>query len=418
VLGVATEEDLDHLRAVASDPARVRAAEGILALARRDAEAARRALEEATSLNPSLEEAWEALARAWLAGPWTEESCGRAEAAASAGLERDRGCTPLLIARGDARAARARLRRMSGKDPTLDVQAAEEDFGTALALGHGPEAQVRRGRLRVALGVHRMELGESPQGAFEAAAKDLQAVLAKEPRNAEAWGARAELARRRMELRGARGESPAEEWKALAPRDEAAPAEVWLHQGAGRGVLALWKASRGEDGLGELDAALGLLEEALKRSPDDREALEQRGRLRVERARMELRKGRDATADLERARADLERAGAALPLARAWRLRGEIELAHGSDASAALGKARELLDVLLRANPLAADAWVERGHAEMATGQMLAGDRAAAVEHFTQAVRSFEEARRINGLLEDGLREPLREARRALLGSD
>ncbi len=418
VLGGSTEEDLDHLRAVASDPAQVRAAEGFHALGMKEIDAARRALEEATSLNPSLEEAWEGLARAWLAGPPSEESCGRAEAAASSGLKLDRGYSPLQMARADARAARARLRRESGKDPSSDFQAAEEDYGEALALGFGPEATAKRAQLRVSMGVHRMELGESPQGPFEAAAKDVQAALARDARSAAALAARAELARRRMELRWAKGENPAEEGKALAARDETAPAEVWRHQAAGRGVLAQWRASRGEDARADFDAALSLVEEALKRAPDERESLELRGRLRLERARAEFRKGREATADLGKAREDLERAGAPLPLARAYRLKGELDVALGADASADLARARELLDVLLKGNPLSAEAWMERGHTEAASGQLLAGDRAAAVEHYTQAVRSFEEARRINGGLEDVLREPLREARRALLGSD
>ena len=45
------------------------------------------------------------------------------------------------------------------------------------------------------------------------------------------------------------------------------------------------------------------------------------------------------------------------------------------------------------------------------------GDTGAGREHFTHAVRHFEEALRLNEGLSAGLREPLREARRGLLGS-
>jgi tetratricopeptide (TPR) repeat protein len=110
---------------------------------------------------------------------------------------------------------------------------------------------------------------------------------------------------------------------------------------------------------------------------------------------------------------------AGLTRASILRLRGVHEDQSGKDPSPWLARARADLAEILRVNPLAAEAWVEQGRTEFDWGRSRAraGRQSEARDHFTLSIRSYEEALRLNPFYPGRLREPLKDARRALLAT-
>jgi serine/threonine-protein kinase len=416
------------------------AARGVLAFLRGAFAEAREPLRKALEADPGMEEAWELLARSHAesatehSAPATqEEAYDRAIAVFTDGLAKDKGYVPLWAGRARAFAARAFLRRETGRDPQQDVQAAEDDFAQALRWRPSAELYRARGAMRGRVGVHRLELGGNPVEDFAEAERDFAHALRLDPADAATIAEQVLVRGHRARYRVERGENPEEELRAGASEAEralsldAGRSDVILSRAGLVGLRAIYGASVGEDPTELFDGALRLFEEALRRRPGDPQGLERRAYFRLEKVRIFSLAQRDVREDLAAALADAEEAVEKTPFfnraritrAAALRLRGLEEQKAGRDPAAFFGRARADLDEVLELNPLSTDAWVQAGHLEQDRGhfRMQASDRAGARDRYTQAVRSYEEALRLNPFIPGRLREPLREARRALLAT-
>jgi tetratricopeptide (TPR) repeat protein/predicted Ser/Thr protein kinase len=424
----------------ALDEARVRAAEGLAAFVRAEEALARRNLRRAVELDPGLEEAWEALARSWRLGvtPFSppgdqEEAYQMCEETFGRALAHDRGYAPHWAGRGEVRALRGRLRSETGRDPQVDFQGAEDDFAQALRLAPSAGVYLARAELRRRVGLHRMELGGNPLQDFAEAESDLEQAARRAPGTEAHVAARALVRAARARFRQERGESAREEIEAgrkelqeLVSR-EPCPPEAWRAWA----ILALHRAldpaaSPGPDSR-EIEEAARAFKDALGNHPSDRELRERLAALLLERARRRLAAGGDPCGDLgaaDREAAAALAGGVFFNRARVTRAAilwqwGLRDAAARRDPSARFTAARAELSEVLESNPLFTDAWVELGNLEADWGRrrLEAGDRAPAREHFTQAIRCYEEALRLNPFLPGGLRVPLREARRSLLAT-
>ncbi|HXG59731.1 MAG TPA: protein kinase [Planctomycetota bacterium] len=424
----------------ALDEARVRAARGLAAFFRAEEALARENLRRAVELDPGLEEAWEALARSWLLGVTCfsppgdqEEACQMSEETFGRAIAHDRGYAPHWAGRGEVRTFRGRLKSETGRDPQADFQGAEDDFAQALRLAPSAATYRARAELRRRAGLHRMELGGNPLQDFAEAEADLEQAARRDPGPEAHVPARAFVAAGRARFRQERGESALEEIEArrgelqgLVSR-EPCPPEAWKAWAILAFHRALDSAAAAGPDARELEEAFQAFAEALRRLPADRELRERRAALFLERARRKREAGRDACEDL--AAADRETSAALeggvffnrarvtrAAILRQWGLR---DAASRRDPSPRFAAARSELSEVLEANPLFTEAWVERGNLEADWGRrkLEAGDRAPAREHFTQAIRCYEEALRLNPFLPGGLRAPLREARRSLLAT-
>ncbi len=400
------------------------AARGIFAFHRGDPAAARGLLERALESDPGLEEAWETLARTWLAAGADEEALRQAEQAFARGLEHDRGYAPHWTGRADARAARAALASETGGEPAQDFQAAEDDYAQALRLRDGADGRVRRAALRVRQALHRARFGENPLHDYARAEDDLEAARRLDPADPAALAQRGRLHAARAEFRWSQGASPADDCAAF--EKEAAPAlakdpslaAAWGARGVLWALRASQRAGLGYDPLADLDQAVSFCDSALRHAPASSELRERRAFVRLLRARH-----RPSPAEAEGIEADLARALELDPASSAARLTRAALLRLGAsaapDPSNALGAARRELAAVLARNPLCTPAWVERGHVELdgARHRARTGDTGGARECFVGAIRHYEEAVRLNPNLEEALRAPLREARRGTLGS-
>jgi serine/threonine-protein kinase len=423
------ERDGERLRALlekdapAVGPVRVGAAHGLaargmIALARGDAAGARGLLEQALSADAGLEEAWELLGAARRAAvsdrsspSEREAACDGAEEAFTRGIARDLGYAFHWAGRAEARGARARLKRETGRDPLPDLHAAEDDAARAMALSPAVDGHRRLAELRTLAGAHRMDFGGNPLEDFAEAEAHLASALARNPRDAQALVAAGVVRRHRARYRVERGESPEDDVRAGEDEarraleiDRALPG-AWLN----RAVLQGWRALHRRSSDGDFESALRCFEEALRAGGEDAEVLERRAWLRLEKG------------DLAGAEADAGRAAELAPFlvaARVTRAAALRRRAVEPGAPATLfARAREELAEALRVNPLAVDAWIEQGHNEYEWGRhrTRSGEPAVAREHFAQANRSFEEALRLNPFLSARLRAPQREVRQALL---
>lgn len=422
------------------DEARIRAAEGIVAVLLGEEAPAREKLRRAVELDPGLEEAWEALARSWRLGvtPFSppgdqEEAYQMCEETLGRALAHDRGYAPHWAGRGEVRALRGRLKSELGRDPQADFQGAEDDFAQALRLAPSAAAYAARAELRRGVGLHRMQLGGNPLQDFAEAEADLDQAERRAGRSGALAAARAFVLAGRARFRQERGETSLEELEGGRRQlqrlvsHESCPPEAWKAWA----ILAFHRAldpsaARGPDSR-ELEEAAQAFQEALGRSRGDRELRERWAALLLERARRRLAAGRDPCGDL--AAADREVASALeggvffnrarvtrASILRQWGLR---EAAARRDPAARFAAARAELSEVLETNPLFTEAWVELGNVEADWGRrrLEAGDRTVARQHFTQAIRCYEEALRLNPFLPGGLRGPLREARRSLLAT-
>jgi serine/threonine-protein kinase len=390
------------------------AARGLFAYHRGDPSAARGLLERAISADPSLEEAWEALARTWLAAGG-EESADHAERVFTVGIERDRGYVPHWIGRADVRAGRAHAKSEGGEDPAVDHESAEEDYTQAIRLRPSAEGHLRRATLRLRRALHRARLGGDPRPDLERAALDGDAARRLAPDDPAIRIQEGALRVARAEAAGACARADAEaydrEAEPLLARDPCLAA-IWTHR------ATLWGR------VGDFDRSENFFNEALRYDPAAPEAWERRAAMRVARAVALVEAGGDAKAWLDGAGADLQRARELDPaLNRARLTAGRLHRTRAQgraepEAAAALAAAREELAALLRRNPTDTLAWVEQAHVELDAGRLRqrAGDAGGSRPHFIAAVRHFEEALRLNPSLSEPLRAPLREARRALLG--
>ncbi len=400
----------------------VLAAQGVFALHRGGFTAARELLSRAISANPSLEEAWESLGEAWLSGggegmATEEEALDHAERIYTHAIVHDRGYGPHWTGRGRARAARAQLKAESGRDPEADLQAAEDDFGEALRLGLAAAGGVGRAMVRAVRGTQRMRLGENPLRDWQGAEEDADRVLGPFPGHLSAMAVKGYVRRVRAEHRFARNEDPTPELQAFDRESGTATSpEISLTRGMLRARAAAHRARKGEDASAEFVLALRSLEEALKSDPLSAGLWERRAQVR-------LLWGRDLEAAADDAARALELAPhlhqARLTRAVIRRVRAGKEEQAGRESVGLLSDAMDDVTEILKQNPRSTEAWAEGGRVALDWGRHLQkfGDAGAGREHFTNAARHFEEALRLNEALSGALREPLREARRGLLGS-
>jgi serine/threonine-protein kinase len=421
------------------DPARAFVVRGILSALKGDRLEARALFIKSLASDPMLEEAWEALAETWLSGvtphsaPELQESAYReAEQVLGSALSRDRGYVPFYRARADVRAARFGLRSATGQEALLDYQAAEDDYAEALRLAPSAGLLSRRALLHVRRSVHDMDLGENPLRLLTEAQGDLDQALRLRPSSPHLEACVGLVHQSRAEYEGLRGSSPLPETEeveraaARAIAQDGSETLAWTQRGRAQGLRAEYRSARGEEASGDFGAAEASFAQALRQDPENPEILERRGHLRLVRARARAKAGQDPAEDLRLGEGDLQRAlppGSFFNEARVTRaaLRHEMGRAlekRGEDPSGRFEEARRELREVLASNPVLASAWAEQGSLERDWGnsRRKAGDPGAAREHLVETVRGYEEATRLNPLLEASLREPLREARRSLLG--
>ena len=439
------KEDCDRLRALLEEGgtgvvsgARADAAEGICLFHRGEVEVARGFLEKSLEKDPDLAEAREALAQTWLArisrysAPADRESAyARAEAVLTSGIEQDRGYAPLWIGRAEVRAERGRLFRETGRDPQREFQAAEDDLTQALRLVETADAYRRRAMLCRIMGVHRMHLGGNPLEDFKEADADLSMAVLLDRGDVRTVAAHGYVACSRAAYRLMLGESPEEQAEAVEAGArlvlERAPAraDVHGHRGVVWGYHAIFSARGGDDPEADFDRAEGGFAEALRHAPGDPEILERRAYVRLERVRWAVEAGRDAERVLAEAEADATAAlgenrffnGARVTRAAILRLRAAVAGKAGKDPASLFDRAHEDLKQVLSVNPLSTEAWIEQGRVEYDRGRYRLGRsrKAEARESFTQSIRSYEEALRLNPFIPGRLRIPLRQAQQRRL---
>jgi tetratricopeptide (TPR) repeat protein/predicted Ser/Thr protein kinase len=184
--GPALEEEIRRLAAkFPSDGV----ARGLLAYHEGRFEDARRVLEAELARDPSLDEAWETLARARRAEVVASLDERRAaEEVYTRAIEADRGYLPHWFGRADLRQDRGSRKKDHGLDPLPDYAAAEEDLSEALRVAPGSaEAHARRGLVRTQRGVHRKQVGRDARADFDAAEADLTRAIGLDPDRLLAW---------------------------------------------------------------------------------------------------------------------------------------------------------------------------------------------------------------------------------------
>src|SRR5204862_514487 len=149
-------------------------------------------------------------------------------------------------------------------------------------------------------------------------------------------------------------------------------------------------------------------------------------RVRVQHARLRMRRHCEPTVELDRAYENLRQIPDVhghpeiwLTKGMFWRTKGEQRVMCGSDPSQEFEESLRNLDRILDVNPVSAEAATERGHLELSWGRYRTkvADRRGGQDHYGKAVRFFEEPVKINESLSGPLREWRREARRGMLGA-
>ncbi len=316
--------DCTRLQTMSMGPAWAEAARGILEYHHRHLDEARTRLERALALDPSIEEAWEALGR-------TEAAAGhvdKAEAVFTRALELDRGYVPHLIGRCevrtsfanaiadataalaiDTRANGARMCRgqalvrqaydlmMAGTDPLALLGRAEDDVNQVIRREQRPGAYSWRGTLRLYRGTFRARRGQDPTADFAASDADYGKALALEPRHEGHWNGRgrtrSSLAAYLME----RGGDPsvafagAESDFTEATKSGSGATSAWMWRGDLRGRRGLHALRAGKPASGFFKNA----EEDFARGPshDDPWFRMLRGTMRIWRGRAVAESGGD-----------------------------------------------------------------------------------------------------------------------------
>ncbi|MBI3854685.1 MAG: hypothetical protein HY293_03220, partial [Planctomycetes bacterium] len=433
------EADLIELRAGQGlEDLDKRTLEGMVAQLYRNSAAARELLEKVVAEDPGRAEAWEALAHTYLGavGDYAppkeqDESSRKADETYTRALAEDRGYLPFWMERGELRTSRAALLHDTGRDPIQLFQGAEDDYTQAFKLRPSVEALVNRALVRVNWGVHRASLGENPAQEFDQADEDLAQAAKMKPKEASVVAGRSYLLRCRAEHKVEKGESPLKELEAMealaAPfvAEKTLPAEAWMNIALLWAANAAFRGGLGEDPFSDFaraDEAFGRVQMENKVTLHAKWA-----RVRVQQARLRVKRRGDPTQDLEKALASLLQV---FPMARFYneakitqgmyfRSRGELRVTYGHDPTPDFEDARRSLSDVLDVNPVCAEAAAERGHLELSWGRYRTKvvDRSGAHDHYANAVRFFEEAMKINEPLAGSLRDWHREARRGMLGA-
>ncbi len=252
------------------------------AVLRRDE--ARTRLEEALREDPSLEEAYEALAHLGeTARRWEEVA-----RAAERGLEADRGYVPFWRVLGIARHHLAEAQVVRGADGTADLDAAEKAYGHGLALHpDDPGLWTERGALRQFRAMAMSHRGEDGVPVAVTAAADLEQALALDPSSVRARILHANNSMTLANIMGARGEDPEPHWtRALADLEEATrldprSASSWAWRGSIRLNRALHRSQSGTDPITLLGEAAADFDRAIELDPRLAFAWEHRGDVRL-----------------------------------------------------------------------------------------------------------------------------------------
>jgi serine/threonine-protein kinase len=414
-----------------------RTLEGMVAQSSGESVRARAILEKVVAEDPGRVEAWEVLVRTQLP-PFVElappreqdEAYRKAEELLNLAVVQDRGYVPLLLKRGLLRLARAGALGQMGKDPLQVYQSAEDDFGQAIRLRPAVDALTARARLRVNYGVHRASLGENPTKEFDLADEDFEQAARLRPKDPSVIEGRSLSLRCRGDYKASRGESPLKELEAMEGLAAAFLADAPLPAGAWANIALLWAAQAlyrsnlGEDPTSDYaraDEAFAKTGEATGVSVSAQWA-----RVRVQHARLRVKRHCEPTAELDRAYENLRHIPDShgdpevwLTKGMYWRTKGEQRVMCGSDPSQDFEESLRNLSRILDVNPVSAEAATERGHLELSWGRYRTKvvDRRGAQDHYAKAVRFFEEAVKINDSLSGPLREWMREARRGMLGA-
>jgi len=360
--------------AIGQGPEAAAVARGLVEFAAGRRPEARRALEEALTLDPLCEEARELLAAVIRSEilPSFEEGERRSQQAEdlfAQGLVRDRGYLPHYYGRGEMRWNRGSRRRHRGLDPTPDYQAAEADFSEALRLDpNSARAWQWRGQIRTYLGIWRLETDQDPTPFWSAAEEDLNRAIELLPKSSSGWL-----------------------WKG----------NVEFYRG-------FWKAGRGRDPIPDFEAAEKDLSEAVRRATEPSNERRWRGRLRAQYAAALARSGRDATALFDQAEEDFRavetkgRRDAWFWTWRstAWSERGVAQAARGEEFEGSMATAEGQLNRALEIDRAMMEGWKHRGFLHWTrAGLRLPRDRDGAREDYAAAAADFLEALSINPTL-------------------
>ncbi len=317
-------------------------------------------VEQALASDPTLEEAYEGLARAARARSDMEEAAriyGR-------GIEADAGYVPFWTGRAELAAAEAERTAMRGGDPIPACERADKDLTRALELDPSSiPARVRRGAVLAKWGDRLGDNGADPEPTFNRALADLTAAVAS--KDAEAWQLRGQLQVMWSNWLSDHAGDPRERY-ALAVADfgraiAAAPlsAEAWRGRGGARRHWGLFQKNHGEDPRATYGEALSDFAKALELDPRGADVWRARAEVRLALAVYGRMRGEAVWDRLEEAGADLDRALALEP-ASTWTrgsraqlhmFWGECVILHGEEPAEQYALAIADLDLMLKAHP-------------------------------------------------------------------
>jgi tetratricopeptide (TPR) repeat protein/predicted Ser/Thr protein kinase len=205
-------------------------------------EDARRVLEAEVARDPSLEEAWETLARARRAEVVASlDERREAEEVYARAIAADRGYLPHYFGRAELRHDRGSMKKDHGLDPLPDYALAEADLTEALRLAPGSaEAHARRGMVRTQRGVHRKQVGQNARPDFDAAEADLTRAIELDRGRPYAWTWRGNARHHRGDFDVA--EKDFDEALRLAP----GASDVYMRRGRNRAARKAYDAAEAD----------------------------------------------------------------------------------------------------------------------------------------------------------------------------
>jgi tetratricopeptide (TPR) repeat protein/predicted Ser/Thr protein kinase len=370
------------------DGAPAMVARGLLAFARNELPAARKAFEEALALDPQLEEArglHTAVIRSEIL-PSFEESERRylqAEELFRQGLARDRGYLPHYYGLGEMQWSRGSRRRHRGLDPMPDYTAAEKTFTEAMTIApSSARAWQWRCQVRTYQGIWALETDRDPSEVLAAAIADGTKAIELQPSFSGNW--------------------------------------IW--RGNARFYLGFWKAGRNRDPLADFEAGEKDLTEAITRATEPSNEYRWRGRLRAQYGAALARAGRDASSWFDRSEKDFEAVTSRSQRdawfltwrSTAWSERGIARAARGENPLEDFRKAEDFLARAIEFDRTHMEGWKHRGFVRWhrAGWRAASGDRAGAREDYAGAASDFLEALSINPTLKHQIGDRADVARR------
>ncbi len=370
-------------------------------------EESRSLLLHALEIDPTLEEAYEALARI----ERKEGNWDQATAHYDRGIEADRGYVPFWTGRGELRLLHAHFRTSRGqsagdlhesatKDFTRALELDADDLGTLVHLGtaEGDRALDHLGR------------GKDPEPHFRAALAHLDGALDRDPGFADARhhraGIRTNFARWLMDV----GRDPEPEFRLAAEDFEAAlraspdRVETWLWRGTLHTAWGITHESSGRDPEPSFRMAETYFTKAIELDPNSGFAWTSRGGVRANLAKYAFSRGGDPEPVFRDAEADFNRALDLLPnladvyesLGLLYTTWGTYERQRGGPADARFEAGIAQLGRALDRNSASAPTWYRRAGAYMNWGivRMERGQDPTAM--FQKAERDFDRSLEVN----------------------